>query len=128
MQFPLRLIAWDHHNHGPANLRVEPVRDAKAQIRLHRNPIATMPIKSIQTLSEVQIDRVIHMAWSDRMSFETIREHMHLTESEVIQLMRAQLRRKSFNIWRKRVSGRTTKHRKRFWRARASLHRLAITA
>ena len=87
-----------------------------------------MATQSIPALSEDQIDRVIYMAWSDRITFETIHEHMHLTESDVIQLMRARLKRKSFNIWRQRVSGRTTKHRKRFRRARASLQRSAITA
>jgi uncharacterized protein (TIGR03643 family) len=41
----------------------------------------------------------------------------------VIQLMRRKLKRKSFNLWRKRVSGRTTKHRKRFREERAVIYR-----
>jgi uncharacterized protein (TIGR03643 family) len=37
--------------------------------------------------------------------------------------MRTRLKRKSFNLWRKRVSGRTTKHLKRFRREQAKIHR-----
>lgn len=54
------------------------------------------------------------MAWCDRTSFETIREKANFTEADVIELMRLKLKPKSFKNWRARVSGRTTKHRKRF--------------
>jgi uncharacterized protein (TIGR03643 family) len=84
-----------------------------------------MPTSQIKGLSDEQVDRIIHMAWSDRMSFETIHERTHFTESDVISLMRAKLKRKSFNIWRQRVSGRTTKHRKRFRQEQAMITRLA---
>ena len=73
-----------------------------------------MPIQALKSLSEDQVDRIIHMAWTDRTSFESIHQHTGLTESDVIHLMRGRPKRKSFNIWRQRVSGRTTKHRKRF--------------
>ena len=33
-------------------------------------------------------------------------------EADVIQLMRRELEPRSFRLWRKRVSGRVTKHRK----------------
>ena len=65
-------------------------------------------------LNPSESDAVIRMAWHDRTSFDEIRERTGLSESYVIQHMRAQLKPSSFRLWRKRVSGRITKHRKRF--------------
>lgn len=59
------------------------------------------------------IDRVIEMAWEDRTPFDAIEFQFGLTEKQVIQLMRQQLKRASFNRWRRRVSGRATKHRQK---------------
>lgn len=56
-------------------------------------------------------DRVVRMAWEDRTSFEEIYRVTGLTEAEVIKVMRGALKRSSFRLWRKRVSGRVTKHR-----------------
>ena len=64
-----------------------------------------------KTLTEGDISHVIQMAWEDRTSFETIKDRVGLTEAEVIHLMRAELKPKSFNLWRKRMRGRDTKHR-----------------
>jgi uncharacterized protein (TIGR03643 family) len=61
-------------------------------------------------LSAADIDRIIQMAWEDRTSFDAIQTQFALNESEVIKLMRAQLKRSSFEMWRKRVTGRKTKH------------------
>ena len=55
---------------------------------------------------------VIGMAWSDKISFEKIKKKTGLSEKEVIKIMRANLKRKSYILWRKRVRGRLTKHRK----------------
>ena len=57
---------------------------------------------------------VIGMAWADRISFEEIKKKTGLTEKEVIKIMRKNLKRKSYLLWRKRVRGRITKHRKLF--------------
>jgi uncharacterized protein (TIGR03643 family) len=58
-----------------------------------------------------QIDRIIEMAWEDRTPFEAIEYQFGLPEKEVIQLMRKELKRSSFNLWRKRVnSGVSQKH------------------
>lgn len=62
-------------------------------------------------LSRADISRVIEMAWEDRTPFEAIEQLYSLTETQVIKLMRTQLNRKSFNNWRRRVSGRSTKHK-----------------
>lgn len=58
------------------------------------------------------IDRIIEMAWEDRTPFEAIAQQFGLAESDVIQLMRNQLRPSSFRMWRARVSGRKTKHQR----------------
>lgn len=63
-------------------------------------------------LSPIDIDRIIEMAWEDRTPFEAIRIQFGLTEADVIELMRTNLKRSSFNLWRKRVnSGVSHKHR-----------------
>ena len=59
------------------------------------------------------IDRIIEMAWEDRTTFYAIYQNFRLSESEVIQLMRKSLKPSSFRLWRKRVSGRKTKHLKK---------------
>lgn len=57
----------------------------------------------------IDIDRIIEM--EDRTPFEAIEFQFGLPENEVISLMRKQLKRTSFNLWRKRVnSGVSQKH------------------
>ena len=55
---------------------------------------------------------IIGMAWQDRVSFDEIKKKTGLSEKEVIKLMRKNLKKKSYILWRKRVKGRITKHRK----------------
>jgi uncharacterized protein (TIGR03643 family) len=63
------------------------------------------------SLSQIDIDRIIEMAWEDRTPFEAIYFQYGLTESDVIHLMRNQLKPSSFRLWRKRVnSGVSQKH------------------
>lgn len=62
-------------------------------------------------LSTDQISHLIRLAWKDRTSFEEIEERTGLVESQVIAVMRRELKPASFRLWRKRVSGRITKHR-----------------
>ena len=61
-------------------------------------------------LSEADISRIIEMAWEDRTPFDAINSQFNLTHDEVIKIMRNNLKEKSFNLWRKRVRGRKTKH------------------
>jgi len=58
------------------------------------------------------VDRVIEMAWEDRTPFEAIEYQFGLKENDVRKLMRTNLKRSSFELWRKRVKGRKTKHSK----------------
>lgn len=64
------------------------------------------------TLDQASLSRVIEMAWEDRTPFEAIYDEYGLDETQTIALMRQQLKRKTFNNWRARVSGRQTKHAK----------------
>ena len=57
------------------------------------------------------IHEVIGLAWADDVTFEAIEQKLGLSEANVIALMRANLKPGSFRAWRKRVSGRKTKHR-----------------
>ncbi|NJM37930.1 MAG: TIGR03643 family protein [Akkermansiaceae bacterium] len=59
-----------------------------------------------------QISQIIRLAWEDRTSFEEIEKRTGLVEHEVIKIMRRELKPSSFRMWRKRVTGRITKHRK----------------
>ncbi len=62
-------------------------------------------------MTQIDIDRVIEMAWEDRTPFEAILYQFDLRESDVIKLMRGNLKKSSFNLWRKRVnSGVSQKH------------------
>ena len=65
--------------------------------------------------------KVIRMAWEDRTSFDEIYKSTGLTEADVIALMRNCLKPSSFRCWRKRVSGRITKHGKKFSQSRKEL-------
>ena len=62
-------------------------------------------------LSTQEIDRIIEMAWEDRTPFEAIEKQFGLNQDDVIKIMRKSIKRKSFENWRKRTSGRITKHR-----------------
>ena len=57
-----------------------------------------------------EVDRIIEMAWEDRTPFEAIYSQFNINEKKLISIMRNNLRRNSFNLWRKRVTGRKTKH------------------
>ena len=54
--------------------------------------------------TEVELDRIIEMAWEDRTPFEAILFQFNLAEKDVIKLMRANLKESSFKRWRKRAS------------------------
>ncbi|MGB0776928.1 MAG: TIGR03643 family protein [Flavobacteriaceae bacterium] len=65
-------------------------------------------------MTDRELDRIIEMAWEDRTPFEAIKLQFGLAESDVIVLMRRELKEKSFKLWRKRVnSGVSKKHLKK---------------
>lgn len=65
----------------------------------------------INTFSIVEIDRIVEMAWEDRTTFDAIEMQFGLKHQEVIMLMRKQMKERSFKMWRKRMSGKSTKHK-----------------
>ena len=65
---------------------------------------------SVTTLPSEDLDRIIEMAWEDRTPFEAIEFQFGLSEPQVIAVMRQEMKASSFKLWRKRVSGRKTKH------------------
>lgn len=64
-----------------------------------------LPELDVQT-----IDRIMEMAWEDRTPFAAIETQFGLSEKQVIALMRQEMKPSSFKMWRKRVTGRKTKH------------------
>ena len=65
-------------------------------------------------LTEQEKSRIIEMAWEDRTPFEAIYFQFSIRENVVVEIMRKQLKRSSFNLWRTRVhQGISTKHNKK---------------
>jgi len=62
------------------------------------------------TLSEIDIDRIIEMAWEDRTPFDAIQFQFGLSEAEVKALMKKELKFRSYILWRERVENCKTKH------------------
>lgn len=67
---------------------------------------------SLSNYSPEDLSRIIEMAWEDRTPFEAIENLYGLNQHQLIELMRKELKRSSFELWRKRTTGRTTKHLK----------------
>lgn len=67
-----------------------------------------MPRLSPKTLTGPDISLLIELAWEDRTPFDAIQKSFVLSEPQVIQLMRYELKLSSSELWRKRVTGRAT--------------------
>jgi len=61
-------------------------------------------------MNESDTSRIIEMAWEDRTPFDAIEVQFGLNEQAVKELMRDNLKRSSYQLWCKRVTGRATKH------------------
>ena len=61
-------------------------------------------------MDQDSLNRIIEMAWEDRTPFDVIYKEFDITQNELERLMRKNLKPSSFKLWRKRVSGRKTKH------------------
>ncbi len=62
-------------------------------------------------LTPEDIDRIVEMGWEDRTPFDAITFQFGVSEQEVIEIMRTEMKPSSFKMWRKRVQGRKTKHK-----------------
>ena len=72
-------------------------------------PLRTRPAdRGALTESEI-----VALAWDDETSFDAIEAQTGLAEAEVIKVMRTHMKPSSFRMWRKRVSGRSSKHAER---------------
>ena len=71
-----------------------------------------MKLKKIK-FSKTDIERIIEMAWEDRTSFDAIENQFSIKEDQVKEIMRSNLKRKSYKLWRERLKGRVTKHLKK---------------
>lgn len=72
-----------------------------------------MSIQEKYELSDRDVDRIVEMAWEDRTPFEAIEFQFGVPEKDVIQIMRKEMKRSSWRMWRKRVQNRPTKHLKK---------------
>ena len=83
--------------------------------------------QNIKHLKDWEVDRIIEMAWEDRTPFDAIEMQFGVSEDEVINIMRRNLKPKSWRKWRAHVQGRATKHLKKRGfnegRHRSQMHR-----
>ena len=63
----------------------------------------------LQKLSSSTIDRIIALAWEDQVPFKSIKFQYGISESEVIKIMRNNIKKSSFKMWRKRVTSRISR-------------------
>jgi uncharacterized protein (TIGR03643 family) len=77
-------------------------------------PLAYLKAKNTsgRTLTAVEIDRIIEMAWEDRTPFDAITHQFGLNEQAVRNLMKKELKPNSYRRWRERVEACQTKHLK----------------
>lgn len=61
---------------------------------------------------QLTTSEIVAMAWDDETSFDNIKAQSGLSEPEVIKIMRAHMKPSSFRMWRARVSGRASKHKR----------------
>lgn len=62
------------------------------------------------TLEETS--RIIEMAWQDRITFEAIEVNFGINESQVMRIMKQNLKPSSYRMWRKRVNQKSFKNKK----------------
>ena len=83
----------------------------EAKLRAHKK--AARDFKDsigLYDMQESDEDRLVEMAWQDRVPFEIIQKQYGLTENQLKNKMRKLISHKAYKRWRKRVQGRNTKH------------------
>lgn len=71
------------------------------------------PAAQLEDKGELTTSELVAMAWDDETSFDQIKTQSGLSEPEIIKIMRGHMKPSSFRMWRKRVSGRASKHASR---------------
>jgi len=69
-----------------------------------------IPAKPRADKGDITTSEIVAMAWDDETSFDNIEAQTGLAEAEIIKIMRGHMKPSSFRMWRKRVSGRASKH------------------
>lgn len=59
---------------------------------------------------QLTTSEIVAMAWDDETSFDDIKSQSGLAEKDVIKIMQSEMKPSSFRMWRRRVSGRASKH------------------
>lgn len=75
-----------------------------------RFPADFVPATPRADRGQLTTSEIVAMAWDDETSFDNILAQSGLSEPEVIKIMRGHMKPSSFRMWRKRVSGRASKH------------------
>ena len=88
--------------------------DASAAYKAYEDKISGLHSDAELELSEIGVTENYFRQYIRDVIFEEIKKKTGLSEKEVILIMRKNLKRKSYLLWRKRVRGRVTKHRKLF--------------
>jgi uncharacterized protein (TIGR03643 family) len=55
------------------------------------------------TLDDIHASEIIALAWCDKTSWSAIEAQTGLKESQIMKLMKENLKPKSYTLWRKRV-------------------------
>jgi uncharacterized protein (TIGR03643 family) len=80
----------------------------------HDSVIGTIGSAVSKTMNATpSTSEIIALAWADDVSFDKIKRDTGLSERDVIKVMRGNLKPRSFELWRARVSGRKAKHERK---------------
>ncbi|MDN3397432.1 TIGR03643 family protein [Psychrobacter sp. APC 3426] len=101
-------IALENKQHADINVNTK--SEQQGATRSSNNIAQSFNKAGESLLDDLQVSRVIEMAWEDRTPFEAIKHSYGLDETAVIKLMRQALKPSSFRLWRQRVTNRVTKH------------------
>ena len=69
-----------------------------------------MDVSCKKDFTDIEIDRIIEMAWEDRTPFDAIKFQFGLSEADVKALMKKEFKFSSYKLWRNRVENCKTKH------------------
>ncbi|NNC38170.1 MAG: TIGR03643 family protein [Acidimicrobiales bacterium] len=73
-------------------------------------PESFIAAEKVEDEGELTVSEIIAIAWDDNTSFDEIKAQSGLAEKDIIKIMRTHMQPSSFRLWRKRVTGRTSKH------------------
>ena len=89
-------------------------KELRACLSKERNTIQKISKKPRdKSIEETDLNRLVEMAWQDRLPFDIIYEQYGLTENQVKKKMRQLISKIAYDRWRRRVQGRSTKHTKK---------------